>query len=125
MRPTLELPYFLILVGIGIKERENRQSKHAEHQEAAATPLTNTSSSLVATVSTSPKEKTRRSGSDSSMRQIEQHRRTSPRYGDGRPPDGINRTSVLPNSTHRHGSIYSITQGWHQDYRISDTNEIK
>ncbi|KAF8671344.1 hypothetical protein HU200_050057 [Digitaria exilis] len=29
------------------------------------------------------------------------------RHGDGRPADGINRASILPDSTHRDGSIYS------------------
>ncbi|KAF8748898.1 hypothetical protein HU200_012826 [Digitaria exilis] len=45
------------------------------------------------------------------------------RRGDGRPPDGINRASILPDSTHRDGSIYSVTNGWHKQYRISDANE--
>ncbi|XP_062182806.1 uncharacterized protein LOC133886910 [Phragmites australis] len=47
------------------------------------------------------------------------------RYGDGRPADGVNRASLLPNSSHRDGSIYTITSGWHKDYRISDRNETR
>jgi hypothetical protein len=45
------------------------------------------------------------------------------RHGDGRPADGINRAAKLPNCTHRDGSIYSVTTGWHRRYRISDTSE--
>nr|CAB3459133.1 unnamed protein product [Digitaria exilis]CAB3488851.1 unnamed protein product [Digitaria exilis] len=45
------------------------------------------------------------------------------RHGDGRPADGINRAAILPNSTHHDGSIYTITNGWHKQYRISDPNE--
>lgn len=47
------------------------------------------------------------------------------RHGDGRPADGINRASILPNSTHRDGSVYSGARGWRQDYRISDRNETQ
>ncbi|KAG2555567.1 hypothetical protein PVAP13_8NG003005 [Panicum virgatum] len=47
------------------------------------------------------------------------------RHGDGRPADGINRAAILPCSAHRDGSIYSVTNGWHKRYRISDTNEIQ
>jgi len=45
------------------------------------------------------------------------------RHGDGRPADGINRAAILPCSAHRDGSIYSVTNGWHKRYRISDTNQ--
>ncbi|CAN6335352.1 unnamed protein product [Urochloa humidicola] len=45
------------------------------------------------------------------------------RHGDGRPADGINRASKLPSSTHRDGSIYALTSGWHKRYRMSDGNE--
>jgi hypothetical protein len=45
------------------------------------------------------------------------------RHGDGRPADGINRAAKLPSSTHRDGSIYSVTTGWHRRYRISDADE--
>ncbi|CAO2196701.1 unnamed protein product [Urochloa humidicola] len=47
------------------------------------------------------------------------------RHGDGRPADGINRASKLPDSTHRDGSIYAVANGWHKRYRISDTNETQ
>ncbi|KAK3139166.1 hypothetical protein QOZ80_5AG0378870 [Eleusine coracana subsp. coracana] len=47
------------------------------------------------------------------------------RWGDGRPPDGIIRACVLPNSRHLDGSIYSDTERWHQEYRISDTTETQ
>ena len=45
------------------------------------------------------------------------------RHGDGRPADGINRAAILPCSAHRDGSIFSVTNGWHKRYRISDTNQ--
>ncbi|TVU51574.1 hypothetical protein EJB05_03010 [Eragrostis curvula] len=47
------------------------------------------------------------------------------RYGDGRPADGIYRACILPKSTHRDGSIYSVAGGWHKDYRISNTTETQ
>ncbi|CAL4953380.1 unnamed protein product [Urochloa decumbens] len=47
------------------------------------------------------------------------------RHGDGRPADGINRASKLPDSTHRDGSIYAVVNGWHKRYRISDANETQ
>jgi len=47
------------------------------------------------------------------------------RHGDGRPADGINRAAILPCSAHRDGSIYSVTNGWHKRYRISDTNQTE
>ena len=45
------------------------------------------------------------------------------RCGNGRPADGINRAAILANSGHRDGSVYAVSGGWHQRYRISDRNE--
>jgi len=45
------------------------------------------------------------------------------RCGNGRPADGINRAAILANSGHHDGSVYAVSGGWHQRYRISDRNE--
>jgi len=36
---------------------------------------------------------------------------------------GINRAAILANSGHHDGSVYAVSGGWHQRYRISDRNE--
>lgn len=94
----------------GSKQQRSRRQHAAQQQQPSRRRL---SSFPGATASTSPRAKTSRSGSNSSMKPD----------GDGRPADGINRASILPDSAHRDGSIYSVTNGWHKQYRISDVNE--
>ncbi|GJN40436.1 hypothetical protein PR202_gb29647 [Eleusine coracana subsp. coracana] len=90
---------------------------------ADGTTLTNTSSSPAAAVSTFPKGKTKDEWIEFFEESDRATQEMNARWGDGRPPDGIIRACVLPNSSHRDGSIYSDTEGWHQEYRIADTTE--
>nr|TKW38255.1 hypothetical protein SEVIR_1G102051v2 [Setaria viridis] len=43
----------------------------------------------------------------------------------GYPMDDVDPMDILPNSSHRDGSIYSGTPSWKRDYRIADRNETR